>query len=408
MIKTNRNINIADFDYNLPEERIAKFPLEVRDASKLLICERDQVSQDVFSHVADHLPAGSLLVFNETKVIQARLVFRKETGARIEIFCLEPVEPHTDFQLAFQERNRLTWKCFVGNSKRWKSGELELNIEVNGQAVALKAERISRSEESSLVSFYWDNPGFTFSEILENSGMTPIPPYLNRQPVESDKSRYQTIYAHNKGSVAAPTAGLHFTDKVFNSLQKKGISETKVTLHVGAGTFKPVVSQTVGEHVMHFEKIIISKATIMDLLKIQPGKIIAVGTTSVRTLESLYWYGLKLMNTKSPPKEIYIEQWDPYSYDQEDLPETSVVLKAILDYMEKEGLDHLSGSTQLMILPGYKYRIIKGMITNFHQPKSTLLLLVAAFLGDKWKEVYQYALDHDFRFLSYGDSCLFL
>ncbi len=404
----HKNINISDYNYFLPQERIAKFPLETRDASKLVICKNGKVWQSDFVKIDEYLPENTFLVFNETKVIQARMIFRKSTGASIEVFILEAVEPVSEIQSAFQQTSGVVWKCFVGNSKRWKSGVLEKEFAHNGKNCKINIERIERSGNSSLVKFIWHPEDITFSEIIEKAGLVPLPPYLNREAVNSDKERYQTVYAKNEGSVAAPTAGLHFTDNVFKKLKNKNISFEKINLHVGAGTFKPVIAEKISGHIMHFEKISIDISLIKKLLKNIDGNIIPVGTTSVRTLESLYWYGVKLIVDKQNEKTLFIEQWDPYNkkYDI-DLP-AKEVLNYLIEFMEKNNLAEISGSTQLMIVPGYKYRIIKGMITNFHQPQSTLLLLVAAFIGNDWKKVYNYALENDFRFLSYGDSCLFL
>jgi S-adenosylmethionine:tRNA ribosyltransferase-isomerase len=406
-MQVSDKIKIEDYNYPLPDSRIAKFPLQKRDESKLLVFKNGEISQAVFKDVAEYLPKKSILVYNETKVIQARLNFVKATGAGIEIFCLEPVEPSNDFQLAFQQKNKISWKCFVGNSKRWKSGLLSKAILLGENKTVLFAKRIKILDEASLITFEWEGD-FTFGELLENIGQTPIPPYLNRKAELSDKENYQTVYAQHKGSVAAPTAGLHFTPAVFAKLQQKKIPNAKLTLHVGAGTFKPVVADNISDHVMHFEQIIISKNTIQTLHDFLPGNIVAVGTTSVRSLESLYWFGLKLIKGKVESKEIFVEQWDPYQYETENLPGAKTVLSTILAMMEEKNLEYISGSTQLMILPGYNYQLVRGMLTNFHQPKSTLLLLVSAFIGKKWEEVYKYALDQDFRFLSYGDSCLFL
>ncbi len=403
-----KNIDISDYNYSLPQERIAKFPLEIRDASKLLIYENGKVGHSEFVKINEYLPENAFLVFNETKVIQARMIFRKSTGASIEIFILEAVEPISEIQSAFQQTSGVVWKCFVGNSKRWKSGVLEKDFTLNGRNCKIYIERKERTGNTSLVKFTWHPEDIIFSEIIEKAGLVPLPPYLNREAVDSDKERYQTVYAKNEGSVAAPTAGFHFTDTVFKKLKKKNISFVKINLHVGAGTFKPVIAEKISGHTMHFEKISVNLSSIKKILKNIDGKIIPVGTTSVRTLESLYWYGVKLIVDKQNKKTLFVEQWDPYNkkYDV-DLP-VKEVLNYLITFMGKNDLSEINGSTQLMIVPGYKYHIIKGMITNFHQPQSTLLLLVAAFIGKDWKKVYNYALENDFRFLSYGDSCLFL
>lgn len=407
-MKRLKNITISEYDYSLPPERIAQFPLAERDKSKLLYYKNGNIKEEVFENIADFLPEKCLLIFNETKVIQARLIFQKETGARIEIFCLEPVEPSSEIQLAFQQRSYSVWKCFIGNSKRWKKGQLQKSFEFNNKKCLLTAERKEQEQSVSLVEFKWEPADLTFSEILELSGLVPLPPYLNRKAVESDKFRYQTVYAKNNGSVAAPTAGFHFTDKVFKKLISKNIQFDKLTLHVGAGTFKPVIAETIQQHEMHYEKMLVKKSTIKKLLENNEKKIISVGTTTTRTLESLYWFGIKLIVENSPLVEFTIRQWDPYLEKYNKHISTRDSLLAVLNYMNNSGIEILTGFTQLMIVPGYDFKIIDGIITNFHQPKSTLLLLIAAFIGDDWKKAYDFALANNFRFLSYGDSCLFL
>ena len=398
-------IKIEDYNYHLPQDRIARFPLEERDASKLIIYKDKKIGEDHFKNISSYLPDNTFLIFNNTKVMQARLLFQKETGARIEIFCLEPVSPTSEIQLAFQQKGSVSWKCFIGNARRWKSGLLVSRIKYKNREFKLTAEKVERSENSFLIKFRWEPEGLTFSEILETAGRVPIPPYLNREDVESDKERYQTVYARFDGSVAAPTAGFHFTDKVFEKLKSRIRGFDYLTLHVGAGTFKPVISKNIAGHEMHTERVFISKQTIKNILN-NLGGIIPVGTTSVRTIESLYWFGVKLLADKNA--EFRIEQWDPYLKEHRvDLPPERA-LRTIIDYLEENDLEFLNGATQLMIVPGYRFRLIDGMLTNFHQPKSTLLLLIASWLGDTWKDIYNYALDNDFRFLSYGDSCLFL
>jgi S-adenosylmethionine:tRNA ribosyltransferase-isomerase len=398
------HLKINDFDYPLTDDRIAKFPLKNRDDSKLLFLNGDRPEERKFKEIADLLPSNSLLVFNETKVIQARMIFQKKTGANIEIFCLEPVAPSNDFQLAFQLTSSVAWKCFVGNAKRWKNETLEMIIDCHGKEVVLKAEKKHILEEAFLIEFNWEPENLTFSDIIESSGSVPIPPYLNRKTVASDKERYQTIYAKNDGSVAAPTAGLHFTEKILNEIEIKGIGIEKVTLHVGAGTFKPVSSETICNHEMHTEQIVIPLEALKNLYLKLDESIIAVGTTSLRTLESLFWMALKL---KSGDDHFDVQQWDPYQ-ECEFKMDAREAIRILIEYAENRNLKYLKGQTQLMIAPGYKFKIISGLITNFHQPKSTLLLLVSALIGDKWKAVYNFALQNDFRFLSYGDSCLFL
>jgi len=407
-MKSLKNITISEYDYYLPPERIAQFPLAERDKSKLLYYKNGKIKEDIFENIADLLPEENLLIFNETKVIQARLIFQKETGAKIEIFCLEPVEPEKEIQLAFQQRSYSVWKSFIGNSKRWKKGQLQKSFEFNNKKYILTAERKEKEQSVSLVEFKWEPADLTFSKVLELSGLVPLPPYLNRDAVDSDKFRYQTVYAKNNGSVAAPTAGFHFTDKVFKKLKNKNIRFDKLTLHVGAGTFKPVIAETIQQHEMHYEKMLVKKSTIKKLLENNKNNIISVGTTTTRTLESLYWFGVKLIVENSLLVEFNIRQWDPYLEKYNKHISTRDSLLAVLNYMNNSDIEILTGSTQLMIVPCYDFKIINGIITNFHQPKSTLLLLIAAFIGNDWRTAYDFALGNDFRFLSYGDSCLFL
>ncbi|MGM0619793.1 MAG: S-adenosylmethionine:tRNA ribosyltransferase-isomerase [Bacteroidota bacterium] len=398
-----QNIKISDFTYRLPEGRIAKYPLKERDSSKLLFWQNGKTEQTVFRNIASYLPENSLLVFNNTRVIHARLFFRKKTGAKIEIFCLEPVSP-ADYQIAFQEKEKVTWKCMVGNSKKWKSGELHREFEMEGKTVVLKAGKTEQKGNSFTIEFNW-NGGFTFAEIIEHAGVLPIPPYLNRETEPEDELTYQTVYAKNDGSVAAPTAGLHFTQSVLKNLAEKNIETAEITLHVGAGTFQPVKSETIDGHTMHHEQVLISKSFIEKLLA-PAGKIIAVGTTSVRSLESLYWLGLKLEKENHPGDIPEVLQWEPY--ENEATINIEKALQNILDFLEKTRQEMVRFSTQIIIVPGYEFKIIEGMVTNFHQPQSTLLLLISAFLGSDWKKVYDFALNNDFRFLSYGDSNLYL
>ncbi len=399
------NINIEDFKYNLPDERIAKFPKENRDESKLLIHKNGIISQDQFKNIASYLPAKSLMVMNNTRVVRARLFFRKPTGALIEIFCLEPVSPTSEIQMAFQQRGEAIWNCMVGNARRWKSEPLKLELDNKGEPLTIKAEKIERSTDAFLIKFSWKPKILTLSEILELAGKIPLPPYLNRDAVDKDTETYQTVYARYDGSVAAPTAGLHFTETVFDSLKKKRIALDYLTLHVGAGTFKPVGDDGIDNHEMHTEQVLVSRNLIENLLQ-NIGHIIAVGTTSVRTLESLYWFGVNL--EKDHHAIFKVKQFDPYQNTEQELLPITISLKNILNYMNRNQLDVLAGSTQLMIIPGYKFRIINGMITNFHQPRSTLLLLISAWLDTRWKDIYKFAMQNNFRFLSYGDSCLFL
>ena len=398
-----KKIRIADFDYPLPDERIAKFPLEQRDASKLLVYRHGEISQSHFSDLPQLLPEETLLLFNDTKVIQARLRFQKESGATIEIFCLEPWQ--MPVAQIFEERVSVVWKCLIGNNRRWKVPVLERNLTIQDQSIVLQAERLQATGDAWLIRFSWSG-GYTFADVLEVAGEMPLPPYLHRKAEERDRERYQTVYAHHKGSVAAPTAGLHFTDKVFDDLKKRGIEHEFVTLHVGAGTFKPVSSELIGEHSMHTEQLAVTRTQIAHIRQHIGKPLIAVGTTAVRTVESLDWFGVSL-SRQQEVNEMHIPQWMPYM-EEERLPSASQSLDKVLEYMDLHGLSLLTGETQLMIAPGYTYRLINAMVTNFHQPKSTLLLLVCAMIGEDWKRVYAYALAHDFRFLSYGDSCLFL
>lgn len=398
-----KNIKINDFSYNLPNERIAKYPLSERDKSNLLVWKNGSIKKDWFNNCTKYLPENAQLVFNNTRVIHARLFFRKETGAKIEIFCLEPVAP-ADYQIAFQEMAKVTWKCMVGNSKKWKAGILKNQFEINGKQVTMNAEKKAQIGNSFEIELSWTG-GFHFSEIIEQAGQLPIPPYLNRETEESDEETYQTVYAKIDGSVAAPTAGLHFTDDVLNQLVAKNISTKEITLHVGAGTFQPVKSETISGHTMHHEQVIINKNIIEGFIK-NPEKIIAVGTTSVRSLESLYWIGLQLETNTFNASLPEVLQWDPYENDA--IITTLKALHNIVDYLNKSGQDSIQFSTQIIILPGYNFKIISGMFTNFHQPQSTLLLLIGAFLGNDWKKVYDFAIANGFRFLSYGDSNLYL
>ena len=398
-------IKIEDYNYDLPDSRIARFPIEKRDMSKLLFQSGNTIDEKRFIDLPELLPLNSLLVLNETKVVNARLLFKKSTGATIEIFCLEPVEPVTDFQLAYQQNTPVIWKCFIGNANRWKSGSLELEFFINGEAVTLSAEKVRRLSEGFLVSFSWDNYDLSFSEIINAVGLVPIPPYLNRKANEKDSVRYQTIYAQHEGSVAAPTAGLHFTSNIIDNLKNHGIETNNLTLHVGAGTFKPVISQTIADHEMHTEKVVVKIDTLKHIRKKLNHPIIPVGTTSMRSLESLYWMAAKLKNRDYG---FSVNQWDPYKLIDDIDFDSEEALSLLINYLEDNELRELKGETRLMIAPGYKFKIASGLITNFHQPKSTLLLLVSALVGDIWKRAYDFALQNEFRFLSYGDSCLFL
>ncbi len=403
------NLLIQSYNYELPDERIARFPLAKRDETKLLVMRGGNITDTKFNSLPDYIPENSLFIFNNTRVIKARLVFHKPGGARIEIFCLneESFEGTTTNQeTKIHHQNRSVWKCYIGNSKKWKSGSLLLKA--NGFPF-LKATRISAQSDTSLIMFEWEDPDLSFEKILEYYGLVPLPPYLHREPVESDRERYQTVYAMYDGSVAAPTAGLHFTESVFEKLREKRCTLDYVTLHVGAGTFKPVTAVDAKDHNMHAEKIIIHKDTLLRLIQMIDYQVISVGTTSMRTLESLYWFGLQLITgntgTLTETGLFNIEQWEPYQSKGNISSLDS--LTAIYDYMRENNLNEISGYTSIMIVPGYHFKICKALVTNFHQPQSTLLLLVAAFIGNDWKKAYEHALTNDFRFLSYGDSCLF-
>lgn len=401
-----KEIQIQDYSYALPDERIAKFPIAERDHSKLLIYNKGEVGEDVFYHLPEHLPQGALMVFNNTKVIQARLHFRKETGALIEIFLLEPAKP-ADYEQMFQTRDCCQWLCIIGNQKKWKEGALSRTLDINGQQMTITATRKGEAGTSQLIEFQWDG-GTSLAEVIDAIGELPIPPYLNRKAEESDKTTYQTVYSKIKGSVAAPTAGLHFTERVLADLDQHGIEREELTLHVGAGTFKPVKSATIGEHDMHTEYVAVRRHTIERLLA-HNGEAIAVGTTSVRTLESLYYMGLKVLrNSDLKEEDLHVKQWEPYEEVSGEKPEVKEVLQALLDWMVRNDLTVLHSSTQIIIAPGYDYKIVRMLVTNFHQPQSTLLLLVSAFVKGDWRKIYDYALSHDFRFLSYGDSSLLI
>ena len=402
-----RNIHISDYNYTLPPERIARYPLAHRDQSKLLVYDKGKISRHVFKDIAGFIPEYSLLVCNNTKVIQARLHFRKPTGALIEIFCLEPHLPN-DYQLIFEQREHCEWQCLVGNKKKWKDGKLALHFALGNNNITLEAEITETAENHVVVRFSW-NGKFSFAEILEAVGELPIPPYLNRETEESDKETYQTVYSKIDGSVAAPTAGLHFTQNVFDSLKKRNIECDEVTLHVGAGTFKPVKATEINGHEMHSEYICVKRHTIERLIA-HGGHCTAVGTTSVRTLESLFYIGLKIMrNPNISPDQLHVEQWLPYDTPEADNDiDPLQPLNAILTWLDTHNLNTIHTTTQIIIAPGYKYHIVERIITNFHMPQSTLLLLVSAFIGEDWKQVYDYALDNDFRFLSYGDSSILI
>jgi S-adenosylmethionine:tRNA ribosyltransferase-isomerase len=393
-------INIDEFDYQLPADKIAKYPIENRDQSKLLVYDNYVISEQLFSNLADFLPTNTLLVFNNTKVIRARLHFYKSTGAHIEIFCLEPYNAQTT-ELSFQQTHEVEWHCLVGNQKKWKKGTIAKNIEIDGSVITVEATIVKKLTDGVVVKFTW-NGLKSFAAIMEAMGQTPIPPYLEREAEEIDTERYQTVYSKHKGSVAAPTAGLHFSPEVLQKLKEKGVQTIELTLHVGAGTFKPVKSETIDGHEMHTEHFSVPIETLRTIYQ-HKGPIIAVGTTTVRTLESLYLCGIK-MNKGVPFK--HISQWDGFQYVS-NMSRTSS-LEAIVHHLEKEKQHTFEASTAIIIVPGFKFQVIKGLVTNFHQPRSTLLLLVSALIGEKWKAIYQFAKDYNFRFLSYGDSSLLL
>jgi len=403
-----KDISIDDFDYVLPEEKIAIYPLTQRDSSKLLIYKNEKVSEDVYRNLAEYLPPNSFLVFNDTKVIKARILFQKPTGGVIEIFCLEPHEKISDYAVVLQQQNSSRWKCMIGGAGKWKEKFLLKKFLIDGKEITLKASLVEKLSDAYVVELSWNPGSYSLAEIMEHSGQTPLPPYIKRKAEESDAEKYQTIYSHYEGSVAAPTAGLHFTKEIFSSLKNKNIQTGFVTLHVGAGTFKPVKAEKMEGHEMHAEWIDVSAAFIEQLINNISQQVFCVGTTSVRTLESLYWMGMKaFLHPEIEFEKLKINQWEVY---EDALSKTKLSAKdsltALSDYLMSKNLKRLFVQTQIIIAPGYEFKITKGIITNFHQPKSTLLLLVSALIGENWKKIYEYALSHDFRFLSYGDGCL--
>ncbi len=402
-----QQIEISEYDYPLPDERIAKHPVAQRDHSRLLIYRHGEISDDTFVNIPQYLPEGALMVVNNTRVIQARIYFRKPTGALIEVFLLEPHTP-ADYEQMFQQQECCEWHCLVGNAKKWKEGRLSRTFTVDGQQYRLSATRVESRGADQVVRFEWGG-GVPFATVIDHVGELPIPPYLNRATEESDKTTYQTVYSKIKGSVAAPTAGLHFTPEVLAAVDARGIEREEVTLHVGAGTFRPVKSRQIADHEMHTEYIAVRRHTIERLIA-HSGKAIAVGTTSVRTLESLYYMGWKVLrNPNCVLADLHLSQWEPYDLaDTPDAPTTVQALSALVGYLERQGEEVLHSSTQIIIAPGYKYHVVSHLITNFHQPQSTLLLLVSAFVGGQWRPIYDYALSHGFRFLSYGDSSLLI
>lgn len=412
---TPGKISIQDYTYHLPEERIAKYPLEERDASRLLVYDQGTITEDTYQNISSYIPENSLLVFNNTKVVEARLLFQKPTGGVIEVFCLEPHDQYPDITTAMLQKEKVWWHCLVGGASKWRPGQvLEKKIQHHNNEILLQARYIEKKTGSFIIELSWTPPDLSFAEILHHTGAIPLPPYIKRTAEEQDKERYQTVYARHDGSVAAPTAGLHFSERIFSDLKKKNIQTDFVTLHVGAGTFKPVKSETMQDHEMHAEWIDVSRSAIENILQNLDKQIIAAGTTSLRTLESLYWIGRKAerCSASGMPEQssgIQLSQWEPYEPYEEDVPAKDALV-SLLRWMEQNNMERLVTKTQILIAPGYDFKIVNGLITNFHQPLSTLLLLVAAFTGEGssagWRSIYDYALQHNFRFLSYGDGSL--
>ncbi|MBR4488022.1 MAG: S-adenosylmethionine:tRNA ribosyltransferase-isomerase [Bacteroidales bacterium] len=404
---TQKNIRIDDFDYPLPDERIAFYPKESRTTSKLLVYRRGnhEITDSNFASLPDFLTPDMMVVFNDSKVIHARLLVHNATGAAIEIFCLEPLAPTTELSAALAQTGPVTWKCFVGNAKRWKQ-PLSFEVTVNGHNLTVTAEKGRQVENAFEVHFSWQDRGVTFAEWVEAYGKTPLPPYIKRQAETGDETRYQTVYAHYDGSVAAPTAGLHFSKELLQDIENKGIETEYVTLHVGAGTFKPVTADTIGDHYMHDEQIVIRRELVEHLLRTTDKRIVAVGTTVTRSLESIFIIGAKLQ--LGLPNPLHVEQWEVYENPAISTVSVEDALKAILHFLDEKGLEYVTASTCLMIVPSYSFKMMRAIITNFHQPKSTLLLLISAYLGDAWRDIYQHALSHEYRFLSYGDANLYM
>ena len=407
-----KHLRIEDFDYDLPDEKIAIHPLEKRDESKLLVYGNGNIDETIYANLAAYLPGNAFVIFNNTKVVEARLLFKKPTGTAIEIFCLEPADAYADITTAMLQHNKVLWKCLVGNAKKWKDEVLTKQISPDTKELLLSAKKINKQQDSFIIEFSWNDDTLSFAEVLHLAGVIPLPPYLHRDAEKEDAVRYQTVYAKHDGSVAAPTAGLHFTDELFKKLSAKNITKGFVTLHVGAGTFKPVKASTIEDHEMHAEFFEVSYPIIEKLLNKSNEKIIAVGTTTLRTLESLYWMGIKISQQstvdsrqKITIEDITIHQWDVYELNDKNIS-IEESLHAMLDWMKENNLDKLIAKTQIIIVPPYKLKLVDILITNFHQPRSTLLLLIAAVIGNDWKKVYDYALQNNFRFLSYGDGCL--
>lgn len=409
-----KKISIKDFNYKLPDERIAKYPLQKRDESKLLVYKNGLIKEDRFENLDEYLSKDSLIIFNNTKVVEARLLFEKASGTTIEIFCLAPVSDSADITTAMMQTKKVQWKCLVGNAKRWKEETLEKTISSNNEKIILQAKKISKPQDNFIIEFFWNDDALSFAEILHIAGAIPLPPYLHRDAEKEDAVRYQTVYAKNNGSVAAPTAGLHFTNELLQKLSAKKITKDYITLHVGAGTFKPVKTKTIEEHEMHAEYFEVSIELIENLLNHLNKNIVAVGTTTLRTLESLYWMGVKISERsivnsqqKIAVADISVKQWDAYEIDDKCIS-VEESLQTLVEWMKENNQTKLIAKTQILIAPPYKLKIANGLITNFHQPKSTLLLLVAAIIGNDWKKIYNYALESNFRFLSYGDACLLM
>lgn len=403
-----KNLSVHDFTYALPEAQIARYPLPERDSSRLLIYKNGVLSEDIYRNIASHLPSGSLLVFNNTRVVAARILFQKPTGAVVEIFCLEPPAVYADMTTAMLQKGHVRWICLIGGASKWKPGQvLTKHIEHAGGNIELHARYVGKENDSFAIELSWTPESLTFAEVLHYAGNMPLPPYIKRTVEAADATRYQTIYANTEGSVAAPTAGLHFTQGVFDQLEQRHIQRAYVTLHVGAGTFKPVKADTMSGHSMHAEFIDVSIATIETILQYLGKPVTVVGTTSLRTIESLYWLGVKVTQQPGLPlSELTVQQWDPYDNEPASLPPVQTALENLRHYLQQQQLTRIITKTSLLIAPGYSFKIPTALVTNFHQPQSTLLLLVAAFVGDNWRSIYQHALENDFRFLSYGDGCL--
>ena len=404
-----KEIEIKDYDYDLPAERIASYPLPQRDESKLLIYRNENIETDVFKNISQYIPENSILIFNDSKVVKARILIEDSQGHKIEIFCLEPIQPSREFVMAFAATKKCRWLCMIGNAKKWKEEVIIQNFFTKGKVVELRVKKFAPENGVYEVEFEWNPIELTFSEVLMRVGHIPLPPYIKREDQKSDAERYQTVYANLEGSVAAPTAGLHFTPEVLEELKAKGVDEEFVTLHVGAGTFQPVKSDKIGEHNMHGEKFFVNRNLIEKILNKEDKKIIAAGTTSARTMESLYWLGLKLIENSSVQiNKLKISQWEAYENKDERKYSLEDAMRALADYLKFNEIETLECETEIIITPGYKFKVIDGLITNFHQPKSTLLLLIAAFTKGEWEKIYDYAMKNDFRFLSYGDSSLLL